>query len=243
MALAVGPPRQVTAPGVAERDLRAIARSADEFRHIADRRSLSLDLPALGAQCRTLGLEVGEGRTLTLALARKLFPALALRLNCGERGYGPAALGGLLDGGVDLVEPPVEVGDGVGLDVDPGCKGRVLRLDRRCSRTTLAHVSRDELGVNAGRIDDGKAATSATSVRRHTQAVTRHRRASHPAVTSLAVSIANAIRTTANGAPGNSIAMPLIEKKAAALASTIAAVYAAMSMPAKGVTGAVRAPV
>src|SRR5712671_873485 len=86
-------------------------------------------------------------------------------------------------------------------------------------------------------------ATRATRVSRHTHAVTRHRRASHPAVTSLAVSIASAIATTASGAPGNSTTMPSIEKKAAVPARTIAATYAAMSMPTKGVTGIGRARV
>src|SRR6266849_4805663 len=53
--------------------------------------------------------------------------------------------------------------------------------------------------------------TSATSVTRHTAAVASHRRASHPAVTSLAASIASAIPTTDSGAPGNSTTMPRIE--------------------------------
>src|SRR6266849_8573765 len=75
-------------------------------------------------------------------------------------------------------------------------------------------------------------ATSATRVSRHTHAVTRQRRASHPAVTSLAPSIATAIPTTASGAPGNNTTMPLIEKNAAAPARTIAATYAAKSIAA-----------
>jgi hypothetical protein len=53
--------------------------------------------------------------------------------------------------------------------------------------------------------------------------VARQRRASHPAVTSLAPSIATAIPTTANGAPGNSTTIPLMEKNAAAQARIIAA--------------------
>src|SRR5258708_11528977 len=59
-------------------------------------------------------------------------------------------------------------------------------------------------------------ATSTARTRRQIRAVSRHRRASHPAVTSLAPSIANAITITANDAAGNGTTMPLIEKKAAA---------------------------
>jgi alkanesulfonate monooxygenase SsuD/methylene tetrahydromethanopterin reductase-like flavin-dependent oxidoreductase (luciferase family) len=58
---------------------------------------------------------------------------------------------------------------------------------------------------------------------RHVQAVTRHRRASHPAVTSLAASIATAIATTDSGAPGNSTTMPRIENRAATAARPMAA--------------------
>src|SRR5262249_10293022 len=85
--------------------------------------------------------------------------------------------------------------------------------------------------------------TSATRVRRHTRAVPRHRRASHPTVTSLAPSIATDIPTTASGAPATSTTIPLIEKKAAAPGRTTAATYAAISMPAKWVTGTGRARV
>jgi hypothetical protein len=137
----------------------------------------------------------------------------------------------------------VQVGDRVGLNIDPGRKSRVLHFDRRCGRATLTHMGRNELGVNTGRMMTASPATSATRVWRHTQAVARQRRASHPAVTSLAPSIASAIPTTASGAPGNNTTMPLMEEKAVVPAKAIAAVYAATSMPplrcdgARGVTG------
>ena len=72
-------------------------------------------------------------------------------------------------------------------------------------------------------------ATRTASTKRHTQAVTRHRRASHPAVTSLAPSIAIAMPTTDIGAPGNSTTMPRMLNQAAAPASAIAATYAVTS--------------
>src|SRR5262252_8299553 len=72
-------------------------------------------------------------------------------------------------------------------------------------------------------------ATSPTRTSRQSQAVARHRLASHPAVTSFAPSIATDMATTATGAPGNSTTMPLIENHAAQPASPIATVYASKS--------------
>src|SRR5215469_7820081 len=68
--------------------------------------------------------------------------------------------------------------------------------------------------------------TSITRINRQIQAVVLHRLASHPAVTSLAASIATVMATTATGVPGNSTTMPLIENHAAQPASPIATVYA-----------------
>ncbi len=65
--------------------------------------------------------------------------------------------------------------------------------------------------------------TRAIRTARQTHAVARHRLASHPAVTSLDISIATAIPTTAKGAPGNNTTMPLIENHAATVARPIAA--------------------
>src|SRR6266852_7614936 len=72
-------------------------------------------------------------------------------------------------------------------------------------------------------------ATRATRIPRQTQAVARQRRASHPAVTSLATSMATAMAMTEFGAPGKITTIPLIENQAAALASATAATYAAVS--------------
>src|SRR5262252_539326 len=72
-------------------------------------------------------------------------------------------------------------------------------------------------------------ATSVTSTRRQIPAVAFHRLASHPAVTSFALSIATVMATTATGAPAKSTTMPLIENHAAQPASPIATMYASMS--------------
>src|SRR6266446_10299222 len=98
-----------------------VARS--KLRDVADRCGFGLDLPALGAQGGALGLEVGKGGAFMLALVRERRPALALPLNRRERRIGPAALGGLLDREVDLVKPPIEIGDRMGLDIDTGRQG------------------------------------------------------------------------------------------------------------------------
>jgi hypothetical protein len=50
----------------------AVGIGAYQLGHVPDGRGLGLDLSALGAQGGALGLEVGKGRTLTLALAGKL---------------------------------------------------------------------------------------------------------------------------------------------------------------------------
>jgi len=63
-------------------------------------------------------------------------------------------LGRRLNREVELIEPPVEVSKRVGRKLDPGGKRRLLRLDCRLYRATLA-----------------------------THAVTRQRRAGHPAAT------------------------------------------------------------
>jgi hypothetical protein len=80
-----------------------------------------------------------------------------LSLEGRERGGGPAAFGPFLDCRIDLTQPTVEVGNGVGCNLDPRGKSRVLHLDHGGSRTTLSYVGGDELGINAGCIDDGKA--------------------------------------------------------------------------------------
>jgi hypothetical protein len=70
------------------------------------------------------------------------------------------------------------------------------------------------------------------SVRPSTPGVMPQRAASHPAVTSFTASVATAIVTTADGAPGNTTVMPWIEKNAAQPASAIAAARAATATPA-----------
>src|SRR5258705_13379036 len=64
---------------------------------------------------------------------------------------------------------------------------------------------------------------------RHTTAVARHRLASHPAVISLAASMAIAMAITEFVEPGKRTTIPRIENQAAAPARATAAVYAARS--------------
>src|SRR5262249_9740539 len=73
---------------------------------------------------------------------------------------------------------------------------------------------------------------------RQIQAVAHHRRESHPVLTSLADSIAIEMVMTDIGALGNSTTMLLMEKKAAAPARAIVAVYATTSIPSVSVIGA-----
>jgi hypothetical protein len=91
-----------------------------------------------------------------LALCCKHLTGFTRSLNGRERGRGPAALGCFLDCRVNLAQPTVEVGNGVGRNLDPGGKSRVLHLDRRCSQTMLSDMGDDELSINASRIDDRK---------------------------------------------------------------------------------------
>jgi hypothetical protein len=73
-------------------------------------------------------------------------------------------------------------------------------------------------------------AMKAMRAKRQIQAVSRQGRASHTAATSLVLSMARVIATTAIGAPGKKTTMPLIEKNAAAPTSVTAAVYASTSI-------------
>src|SRR5262245_29648177 len=82
-------------------------------------------------------------------------------------------------------------------------------------------------------------ATSTTRMSRQIQAVVGQCRASHPAVTSFADSIATAMQMTDTEEPGNSTTMPRIENHAAAPARAIAAMYAPTSVPDAAAAGMV----
>jgi len=45
----------------------------------------------------------------------------------------------------------------MGLHVYAGSEGRLLNLDGRCSRPALAHMGGDQLGIDARRVNQGKA--------------------------------------------------------------------------------------
>jgi len=96
-----------------------------------------------------------QGARLALSLVHESGAGAALAFDGGQGGVGLATLGRLLDRGINLAKASVEVSNVVGLDVDPGRKGRVLGLDSRCRRAALAHMSRHKLGIHAGRVDDG----------------------------------------------------------------------------------------
>jgi hypothetical protein len=64
------------------------------------------------------GLEVGR-KNHTLAHRRTRHEPCSIAVKCCRC---PAALGGFLGREVDLAQPPVKIGDGGGLNVDPGCK-------------------------------------------------------------------------------------------------------------------------
>src|SRR5258708_7570164 len=117
----------------------------------------------------------------------------------------------------------VEVGNGVGRNLDPGGKSRVLHLDRRCSRTMVSYMGGDELSINASRIDDGKAGDEHSEGK----APDQDRHAPSPGERSYGHQLGpfHRERHDDNGQRGawDSTTMPLIEKKAAAPARTIAA--------------------
>ncbi len=66
-----------------------------------------------------------------------------------------APLGCLLNGRVDLGKPPVEVGNGVGLDTDLRLEVRGLKAGS--SRPAVADMGGDKLCIDARRVDDGEA--------------------------------------------------------------------------------------
>src|SRR5258708_3528749 len=120
----------------------------------AKRCCLGLDLFALGTQRSTFRPEVGPGHPFALTLISKCRAGASLPIDGRERGCGSAAFGGFLDRKVNLVEPPVEVGNVVGSYLDLRGNGCVLRFDvvRRCP--SLPHMSTDQLGVHPSSIDE-----------------------------------------------------------------------------------------
>jgi hypothetical protein len=75
-----------------------------------------------------------------------------------EGGYGSAALGGLIDGGIDEAEPTIEVSNGMGLDVDPRREGCLLGFHGRLGGATFPHMGGDKLGIDPGGVDHGETA-------------------------------------------------------------------------------------
>ena len=112
-----------------------------------------------------LGLEVGKGCCLTLPLGYKGLTPLALSFDRRKGCCGAAALGGF----IDLAEPPVEVGNGMGLDVDPGGKGGLLGFHGRLCGPTFPHMGGDKLSVMIRSRSISNASLS-TSIRRREQA-------------------------------------------------------------------------
>jgi hypothetical protein len=104
-----------------------------------------------------------------LPLGRERFTPLTLSLDRREGGYGSAALGGLINRGIDLAEPPVEVSNGMGLDVDPGGKGGLLGFHGRLCGPTFPHMGGDKLSVMIRSRSISNASLS-TSIRRREQA-------------------------------------------------------------------------
>ncbi len=115
----------------------AVRVAAEKLGDVPDRRGLRLDLPALGAQGGAVGFEVGQGRPLPLTLTGEPGAGSALVIGQLHGGSGAALLGCLLNGRINLAQPPVKIGDGVGCHLNPGGKRRVLRLNRRRDRAAL----------------------------------------------------------------------------------------------------------
>jgi hypothetical protein len=105
-----------------------------------------------------------------------------------------------------------------------GAKGRQIETEAAPIRYVAELLGADTDAEKAIRWLTASPKTSATRTRRQTRAVARHRRASHPAVTSLADSMVAAMPMIASGVPGNKVTIPLTEKNAAAPARAIATV-------------------
>src|SRR5260221_9673137 len=82
------------------------------------------------------------------ALIHEASTRLALVVCQLHGGSRSALLGCLLNGRVDLGKPPVEVGNGVSLDVDLGSQRRVLRLDRPRRRPAIANMGGNKLCID-----------------------------------------------------------------------------------------------
>jgi hypothetical protein len=74
-------------------------------------------------------------------------------------------------------------------------------------------MSGDKLRVDARSVDDRAPGNEHHEHKSQTQFVARHRRASHPAVTTWRSPFAHAIAITDSDEPGNSMAMPRIPRR------------------------------
>jgi hypothetical protein len=114
-------------------------------------------LPRAATLARSVCSAATQSTRLAAALIHEFGTSPALALDRGQRSYGPAAPGRLLDREVDLADPPVEVGYPLPGDLGARRKRRVLHFHGRRRLSPLADMGRYELGVDASRIDDGKA--------------------------------------------------------------------------------------
>jgi hypothetical protein len=132
-----------------------VSFGAKKLGDVADGSILRLDLPTFGAQSGRSALKSARAlpsrwrcATSTSRVLRRA--SMAVRAVVVRPRLAAPSI-------VESIWPSrVEVGNGVGRNLDPGGKSRVMHLDRRCSRTTLSYMGGDDLSIDAGRIDDGK---------------------------------------------------------------------------------------
>jgi hypothetical protein len=84
---------------------------------------------SFGGSSGLFSLEVGKHVGFALALGNQLRTHLALGVDCIERAVRSAPLRHLLDCSVDLGELSVDIGERVGLRIDPDRDGGSLGLD------------------------------------------------------------------------------------------------------------------
>jgi hypothetical protein len=202
--------------------LLGVCVDPEQFGRVPDRCRLGLDLPPHRPQGSPLGLEIGKGGTLTLPLTSELGTGFPLPFDRRERRGGLAASGCFLDRHVHLVEPAVQVGNGVGRNLDAGGERCVLRHDGGRGHAVFPDMGRYQLSVHARRIDDSEPGDQDDEDPTPDPGC-RTPPPGEPAVMSLAPSMATAIAITEFGELGKRTNIPRIENQAAAPARATAA--------------------
>ncbi len=136
-------------------------------------------------------LEAGQYLSLALPLGDQLRTGLALRVDGVERAIGPAALCHLGNSAVDLGKPGVDIGERMGLRIDPGDKCSGFGRDRPRRADPVAKCAATNWLYTPAALMAARPVTSMISTARDNRPRRRHWCARKATLTSFPSSIAS----------------------------------------------------